>query len=82
MSLILALGRQGQVDLCEFKVGLVCRVRSGQSGLHRETLSRKATKQNKIKQKPNTKQQCSQQKLKLKATTEPISQNYYSDEIK
>jgi len=39
MPLIPALGRQRQVDLCEFEVSLVYKVSPGQPGLHRETLS-------------------------------------------
>jgi hypothetical protein len=57
MPLILAVGRQRQADLCEFKAKLVYRV-LGQPGLHRETLSGKQKqkqkqKRNKIKEKEN-----------------------------
>lgn len=39
IPLILALGRERQVDLCVFEGTLVYRVISGQPELHRETLS-------------------------------------------
>ena len=37
--LIPALGRQRQVDHCEFEASLVCRAVPGQPMLHRDTLS-------------------------------------------
>jgi hypothetical protein len=43
MSLISALKRQRQADLCEFKASLVHKV-LGQLGLHREILSWKTKK--------------------------------------
>jgi hypothetical protein len=39
-----ALGRQRQVELCEFKASLVYRVNSVQPRLHKETLSQKQNK--------------------------------------
>jgi hypothetical protein len=53
MTLILALGRQRQVDLCEFKARLVYRVPEW-PGLHRKTLSQKKQTN---KQANNKKQQ-------------------------
>jgi hypothetical protein len=42
MPLIPALGRQRQVDVCEFETRLIYRV-AGQPGLHREALSQTTT---------------------------------------
>lgn len=39
VPLMLALGRQRQVDLCEFEASLDTGLVPGQSGVHRETLS-------------------------------------------
>jgi hypothetical protein len=44
-SLIPALGRQRQVDLCEFEVSLIYKVNSRTDGLlHRETMSKNKSK--------------------------------------
>ena len=45
MPLILALGRQGQADLCEFEASLVYRASSRTGSKATETLSRKNKKQ-------------------------------------
>lgn len=43
LPLISTLGRQKQVDLCEFKGSLVYQGVPGQPGLYRETLFKKQT---------------------------------------
>lgn len=41
IPLILEIGRQQQMNLCEFKVSLVDKASTGQPGLQSETLSQK-----------------------------------------
>jgi hypothetical protein len=45
MPLVPALGRQRQVDFCEFKASLVTEQVTGQPGLHRKALSVKSERE-------------------------------------
>jgi hypothetical protein len=80
MPLILALGKQRRVELCECEASLVNRVISVQPELHRQTLSRKG-KERKGKERKGKERKGKERKFKILGGRQASSWSFTQPEV-